>query len=78
MSIDEEISFEDFNQNPRPTRQPYKCSKCGNIFHTRDIYLKHKETCKGKTLKQHTQYEIEREKQLENSLRAFKKQHNIK
>jgi len=78
MSIDEEMTWEDYQGFPRATRKPYKCFKCGNIFYTRDIYLKHKETCKGKTQKRKTQFEIERQKQLKDSLRAFKKEHGIK
>jgi len=79
MTLDEEMDWEDYQGFPRPTRQPYKCPKCGISINTREIYLSHRETCKGeKNQPTKTAFELEREKQLEESLRKFKETHGIR
>lgn len=76
MTIDEEMAWEDYQGFPRPTRKPYKCG-CGKEFVTREIYFKHKETCRGKT-KTEDKREAERDRLLNESLKNFKKENGIR
>jgi len=48
----EQIEYDDYHGNIRPTMQPFKCSNCGKIFHTAEVYNRHKETCTKQQTKQ--------------------------
>lgn len=67
----------------RPTDKAWKCPKCRKEFLTISCINSHKERCTNNPdikpdKPQKSKYDIEREKQLNENLREFKKEHNIR
>ena len=56
----------------RPTQKPWKCPDCGVELYMRASIESHKRTCAGQKTPEKSEYEIEREKQLQESLRKFR------
>ena len=75
MTMREEMDWEDAMGFPRPTRNPYHCTKCGKTFQTREVY--HNHNC-VKPEKKIRKEDVERKRLLQESLEKFKKEHRIK
>jgi hypothetical protein len=57
----------------RPTNQPWRCHKCGTELYTASSIISHKERCKGREPQAKSQYDIDRDRQVKESLNALKK-----
>jgi len=73
------IIHENGDEFLRPTNKPWRCPKCGAELFTVSCIITHKERCTDNpNIKlQKSKYDIDREKQVNESLRQFKEQHHI-